>query len=153
MCEALTNLLDNIVIRFGTKLKRHIVGIPVGTHTNLIVVLSLVCYERDFMASLSYNKEAEGFQAFKSTSLFFDDLSYIDNLYFEGMVGRIYPSELQLNKANASDTEALFLNLHLSISNELVSSKIYDKCDDFDFDSKFSRMGTFPFYLLGCLHL
>ena len=50
------------------------------------------------------------------------------------MVSRIYPPELQINKANASDTEAPFLDLHLSISNRFVSSKIYDKHDDFDSD-------------------
>ena len=50
------------------------------------------------------------------------------------MVNRIYPPELQLNKANTSDTVAPFLDLHLSISNGFVSSKIYDKRDDFDFD-------------------
>ena len=50
------------------------------------------------------------------------------------MVNQIYPPELQLNKANTSDTEAPFLDLHLSISNGFVSSKIYDKRDDFDFD-------------------
>ena len=59
----------------------------------------------------------------------------MDNLYFEGMVNQIYPPELQLNKANTSDTEAPFSDLHLSISNGFVSSKIYDKRDDFDFDS------------------
>ena len=53
---------------------------------------------------------------------------------------KIYPSELQLNKANASDTEAPFFDLHLSISNGFVSSKIYDKRDDFDFD-----IVNFPF--------
>ena len=52
----------------------------------------------------------------------------------------IYPPELQLNKANASDTEAPFLDLHLSISNGFVSFKIYDKRDDFDFDT-----ANFPF--------
>ena len=51
------------------------------------------------------------------------------------MVSRIYPPELQSNKVNASDTEAPFLDLHLSIPNGFVSSKIYDKCDDFDFDT------------------
>ena len=56
------------------------------------------------------------------------------------MVGRIYLPELQLNKANASDTEAPFLDLLLSISNGFVSSKIYDKRDDFDFD-----IVNFPF--------
>ena len=56
------------------------------------------------------------------------------------MVSQIYPSELQLNKANTSDTEAAFLDLHLSISNDIVSTKIYDKRDDFDFESV-----NFPF--------
>ena len=47
----------------------------------------------------------------------------IDNSYFDGMVEQIYPSELQLNKANSSDTEAPFLDLHLTISDGFVSSK------------------------------
>ena len=64
----------------------------------------------------------------------------IDNPYFEGMVNQIYPLELQLNKANISDTEAPFLDLHLSVANGFVSSKIYDKRDDFDFD-----IVNFPF--------
>ena len=57
----------------------------------------------------------------------------INNVYFDNMVSQIYPSELQLNKANTSDTEATFLDLHLSISNDIVSTKKYDKRDDFDF--------------------
>ena len=50
------------------------------------------------------------------------------------MVNRIYSAELQLNKANSSDTEAPFLDLDLFIFNGTVSTKIYDKRDDFDFD-------------------
>ena len=65
---------------------------------------------------------AEIIEAFKSTSRYLDDLLNIDNPYFEGMVNRIYPPELQLNKANTADTEAPFLDLHLSISNGFVSS-------------------------------
>ena len=45
---------------------------------------------------------------FNSTSRYFDDLLNIDTIYFEQMVYRIYPVELQLIKANSSDTEALF---------------------------------------------
>ena len=56
------------------------------------------------------------------------------------MISQIYPSELQLNKANTSDTEAPFLDLHLSISNDIVSTKIYDKRDNFDFE-----IAIFPF--------
>ena len=91
------------------------------------------CYERDVMATLSYNKEAKIIQAFNSTSRYLNDLLNIDNPLFEGMVSRIYPLELQLNKTNASDTEAKVLDLHLFISNGFVSSKIYNRRDVFDF--------------------
>ena len=50
------------------------------------------------------------------------------------MVSQLYLSELQFNKANTYDTKATFLELHLSISNDIVSTKIYDKHDDFDFE-------------------
>ena len=40
---------------------------------------------------------------------------------------------LNFNKANASDTEAAFLDLNLSIHNDTVSTKTYDKRDYFDF--------------------
>ena len=56
------------------------------------------------------------------------DLLNIDNIHFEHMVHRIYPAELQLNKAIASDTEAAFLDLN-AIHNDIVSTKIYDKRD------------------------
>ena len=56
------------------------------------------------------------------------------------MVSQIYPTELQLNKMNSSDTEAPFLDLNLSITNGIVSSKIYDKRDDFNFE-----IVNFPF--------
>ena len=56
------------------------------------------------------------------------------------MVHRIYPAELQLNKANASDTESAILDLNLSIHNYTVSTKIYDRRDDFDFDSMTASM-------------
>ena len=52
----------------------------------------------------------------------------IDNNFFDSMVNHIYTSELQLNKANVSDTEASFLDLH------------YNKRDYFDFD-----IVNFPF--------
>ena len=56
------------------------------------------------------------------------------------MVILIYLSEIQLNKANTSDTKAAFFYLHLSISTDIVSTKIYDKRDDFDFE-----IVNFPF--------
>ena len=135
VCETFSFLLDNIYIRFGTKLYRQIVGIPMGTNcAPLVADLFLFCYERDFIKNLSSDNQADVIKAFNLTSRYLDDLLNIANPYFEGMVNQIYPPELQHDKANTSDTEAPFLDLHLSISNGFVSSKIYDKRDDFDFD-------------------
>ena len=50
------------------------------------------------------------------------------------MVDLIYATKLQLNKTNSSDTEAPLLDLNLCIANGTVSTKIYDKRDDSDFD-------------------
>ena len=139
MCDALHYPLDNILIRFGSKLYRQIVGIPMGTnYAPLVEVLFLFCYERDLLLSLSDNNQTDIIEAFNSTYL--DGLFNIDTPYFEQMVGQIYPTELQLNKANSSDTEAPFLDLNLSITNDIVSSKIYDKWDDFNFE-----IVNFPF--------
>ena len=76
----------------------------------LVAHLFLFCYERDFMWSLSDNNQADIIEAFNSTSRYLDDLLNIDNPYFEQMVGQIYPSELQLNKANSSDTGLELVN-------------------------------------------
>ena len=62
------------------------------------------------MLSLSDNYQDDVIEAFNSTSRYLDDLLYtcIDNLYFEQIVGQIYPTELQLNKTNSFDTEGPF---------------------------------------------
>ena len=100
----------------------------------LIADLFLFCHERGFTVSLSSDTQADVIEAFNSTSRYLDDLLNINNPYFKGMVSQIYPAELQITKANTSYTKASFLHLHLSILDGLVSSKIYDKRDDFDFD-------------------
>ena len=85
------------------------------------------------MMSLFDDKQADVIDAFHTTSRYLDDILNINTSYFDNMVSQIYPSELQLNKANISDTKAAFLDLHVSIFNDMVSTKIYDKRDDFDF--------------------
>ena len=66
------------------------------------------------MMSLSNDRQADIIDASNSTSRYFDNILYINNVYFDNMVSQIYPSELQLNKANTSDTEAAFLDMYLS---------------------------------------
>ena len=78
------------------------------------------------MLSLSDDNQSEAIEAFNVTSRYLDDLLNIDNTFFDSMVNHIYPSELQLNKANVSDTGASFLGLHLSISDGDVKTKIFE---------------------------
>ena len=112
-----------------------------GTNcAHLVADLFLFCYERDFMMSLSDDKHANVIDAFNTTSRYLDDILNINNVFFDNIVSQIYPSDLQLNKANTFDTETLFLYLYLSISNDIVPTKIYDKRDYFDFE-----IVNFPF--------
>ena len=101
------------------------------------------------------------FLVFNSTSKYLDDLLNIDNIYFDQMVDRIYPTELKFNRLNSSDFFFFFFfffflwggggggggrggggggDLNLCISNGTFYTKIYDKRDDFDFD-----VVNFPF--------
>ena len=78
----------------------------------LVADLFLFFYERYFMLSLSVVNQSDAIEAFNSTFRYLGDLLNIDNNFVYSMVNRIYSSEFQLNKANVSDTEASFLDLH-----------------------------------------
>ena len=123
-----------------------------GTYCAPVVAeLFLFCYERDFMMSLSDDKQADIIDAFNTTSRYLDDILNINNVYFDIMVSQIYPSELQLLIPKPRWVRcgtwsyrclifAPFLTLHLCISTDIVSTKIHDKRDDFDFE-----IVNFPF--------
>ena len=66
----------------------------------LVAELFSFCYKRDLMLSLSEDNQSDVIEACNSTSRYLGDLLNIDNNFFDKMVKRIYPSELQLNKAN-----------------------------------------------------
>ena len=91
--------------------------IPMGTNcAPLVADLFQFYYERDSaclsperdMMSLSDDKQADVIDAFNTTSRYLDDILNINIVYFDNMVSQIYPSELQLNQANTSDTKAAF---------------------------------------------
>ena len=92
------------------------------------------------MLSLSENNQADDVEAFTNTSNYQDALLNIDNPYFEQMVTQIYPTELQLKKTNPFVLQHPFVDLDLSITNGIVSYKIYDKGGDFNFE-----IVNFPF--------
>ena len=96
-----------------------------GTNcATLVADYFLFCNDRNFMMYLSDDKQADVINVFNTTSRYLDDILNINNVYFDNMVNQIYPSELQLNKKPIPlNTEVAFLDLHLSISNDVVSTK------------------------------
>ena len=72
-----------------------VVGIPMGTRcAPLVADLLLFCYERDFMMSLSDDKQAGIIDTFYTTSRYLNDNLNINHVYFDNMISQIYPSEL-----------------------------------------------------------
>ena len=79
VCDALTFFVGQHFIRFGTKLYRQVVGISMGTNcAPLVADVFLFCYERDFMMSLSGDKQADSIDAFNTTSRYLDDILNIN---------------------------------------------------------------------------
>ena len=75
----------------------------------LVANLFLFCYDKDSIMSLSDNRQADIINGY------LDDTLSIDNIYVDNMISLMYPSELQRNKANTADTEALFKDPFLMI--------------------------------------
>ena len=75
------------------------------------------------MVSLSDDKQADIIDAFNTTSRYLDDILNINYIYVDNMVSQIYCVELQLNKANTSDTKTTFLAFNLSITNDMIFTK------------------------------
>ena len=135
LIDALSFLLDNIFIQFNDTIYQQVVGIPMGTNcAPLIADLFLYSYEKTFMLKLQKQKQHDLIQAFNKTSRYLDDILSIDNQHFEKSIHSIYPSQLQLNKANTLSTKCSFLDLDISIINGIIETKIYDKRDDFGFE-------------------
>ena len=121
-------------MQFEGMVYQQIVGIPMGTNcAPLIADLFLFCYDRDFMSNLSNWKQYDLIEMFNDTTRYLDDIFTIDNPEFDKHIPDIYPTELQLNKANASDKETSFLDLNIKVIGGDVHTSVYDKRDDFGF--------------------
>jgi len=144
MIRALHFLLDNIFVRFGNTVYRQVIGIPMGTNcAPLIADLFLYCYEQSFMKKLQKGKiqnHDQLIEIFNNNSRYLDDILTVDNPEFLTYAKDIYPIELTLNKANDNSDCCPFLDLTINIDNGKVSTKIYDKRDDFNFP-----IANFPF--------
>ena len=134
-------MLDNIFIRFGTKLYRQVVDFPMGTNCDpLVADLFLFCYERDFMMSLYDDIQTNIIDTFNTTTRYFDDILNINNIYFDNIVSQIYPVELQLNKAKPLILKPRLWTCICLFLMILFLSKFMIRRDDIEFE-----IVNFPF--------
>jgi len=132
--KALKFVLDNCHFKFGNKMFRQIVGIPMGSDpAPYFANLFLYCYESRWLNRMKKENNVLA-RKFGKIFRYIDDLLAMnDGNEFEKHFMEIYPRELELKKENVANTETSFLELDISISENLFHTKLYDKRDSFGF--------------------
>ena len=128
-------LIDNIFISFEGTLFQQVVGIPMGTNcAPLLADLFLYSYESEFLQKLVKDKKIHEARAFNFTYRYIDDVLSINNSRFAEFLPLIYPPELEVKGTTDTASSASFLDLYLELDDSgQLSTKIYDKRDDFNF--------------------
>ena len=128
-------IIDNSFFRFGDKVYRQCIGIPMGIDpAPQMANLYLYYYESSFMEKLT--KDNYGIaKKFNNTSRYIDDLITLNNNgNLMNFMNTVYPQELILNLENDNDQQATFLDLDIKIQDNKFQVKTYDKRDAFNFE-------------------
>ena len=128
-------LIDNIFVMFGGQVFQQTVGIPMGTNcAPLLADLFLYSYEAEFLQTLLKQKDKKLAQSFNFTFRYIDDVLSLSNSKFGDYLHLIYPPELEIKDTTESSNSTSYLDLLLETDNKgNLSTKIYDKRDDFNF--------------------
>lgn len=128
-------LIDNIFVTFGDKCFRQQIGIPMGTDcAPFLANLFLYSYEYQWIDKERRLGHHLRLRNFKYCSRYIDDLLMINNSNFMLKArSEIYPKELVLVPEDNDGRHSPFLDLDLSIEGGVISTKIFDKRDNFDF--------------------
>ena len=129
-------LIDNIFVQFGGKIFQQTIGIPMGTNcAPLLADLFLYSYETEFLQNLVRNNKIKEARSFNFSYRYIDDVLSLNNSNFADYIPLIYPPELEIKETTDTDHSVSFLDLHLEFDDSgQLSTKIYDKRDDFNFD-------------------
>ena len=139
--KMLNFLIDNIFVVFGGIVFQQTIGIPMGTNcAPLLADLFLYSYEAEYIQHLISNKQKKLAASFNFTFRYIDDVLSLNNDEFHNHLHAIYPPELEIKETTESASSASYLDLLLSVSKGTLSTKLYDKRDDFDF-----RIVNFPY--------
>ena len=128
-------LIDNIFVEFGGRIFQQSTGIPMGTNcAPLLADLFLYSYEAEFIQNLVKQKKVSVAKTFNLTSRYIDDVISLNNSKFSDYLSMIYPPELEIKETTESASSASYLDIFLEFdSNGHLSTRLYDKRDDFDF--------------------
>ena len=135
-------LIDNIFVDFGGRIFQQTIGIPMGTNcAPLLADLFLYSYEAEFVQNLIKQGNRTLAKMFNLTFRYIDDVLSLNNSHISDHLHRIYPSELEIKDTTDSPNSASYLDLLLEYDREgRLSTRIYDKRDDFDF-----KIVNFPY--------
>ena len=134
MIEILDFILDNIFVRFGSKVYRQVNGVPIGSDTGAeIANLLLFSYEAAYVEKISKENITIA-RKFNLCSRYIDDLFVGNFPEFKDHIYKIYPRELEINQESDNPKDIAYLDLRMKIENGAVDFSIYDKRDDFRFE-------------------
>ena len=142
ICKMIEFLIDNIFVQFGGRIFLQVIGIPVGTNCALLLAdLFLYSYGNEFLDNMIKSGHRRLAKSFNLCYRYMDDLIVFNNKKVLDYLIEMYPSQLTVEKADKSDHLADYLDLPCIMdSGGKLSTKLYDKCDDFYF-----HMVNFPF--------
>ena len=150
ICRMIEFLIDNIFVQFGGHLFCQVIGIPMGTNcAPLLADLFLYSYENEFLDNMIRTGHRRLARSFNLCNRYTDDLIVFNNKKFLDCLKEIYPPYLTVKKANKSDHLADYLDLtFITDSGGKLSTRLYDKHDDFDFHIAFlsSNIPSGPSY-------
>ena len=124
-----------LIVQFGGRLFPQVIGIPMRKNcAPLLADLFLYSYENEFLDNMIKSGHKRLAKSFNLCYRYTDDLIVFNNKTFLDYLKEIYPSQLAVKKANKSDHIADYLDLTFIIDSEgKLSTRLYDKRDDFDF--------------------
>ena len=140
MIEILEFILDNIFVKFGNKIYKQVIGVPIGSDSGAdIANLLLFSYESEYIEKVSKQNITLA-RRFNMCYRYIDDL-FVGNFdTFHEHIYKIYPRELAINAESNNPRDITYLDLRIRLENGGVDFSIYDKRDDFRFE-----IVNFPF--------
>ena len=134
MNMVLNFILNNVFVKFGNKIYKQTLGIPIGLDSGQdIANLLLFQYESKYLETLSKTDIYKARQ-FKHCARYIDDLFSAKFTKFQDHLSEIYPASLVVNKSNSLENNVAYLDINIVSESNNLKFSVYDKRDDFSFE-------------------